>query len=102
MLTNLLKDRVQIQNKTTTLTSAGNTEIWTPVQTRYARVIPLDAKTIAQYQQLNSMVTHKIIFGGSVSLTLGKSRFKHGSKTYQPVVPPQEMNSMTIIFVREI
>jgi head-tail adaptor len=102
MFPNLLKDRIQIQRKTTMLTAAGETEIWTPVQTKFARVIPLDAKAIAQYQQLNSVVTHRIIFRGSVDLGLGTVRFKHGSRTYEPVNPPQEIENTTVVLVREV
>lgn len=101
MLSNLLRNRVQVQEKATTMTATGPTEVWKPVQWKYARVVTLDARARAHYQQLQSEVTHKIIFRGSVSLSLGNNRFLHGSKTYEPVEPPQEIEGATVIMVKE-
>jgi len=101
-LANLLKDRVQIQVKTTTQTALGETIVWKPLETRYARVIPLDAKARAIYQQLQSQVSHKVIFRGSVSLSLGNNRLLWGSKTLEPVEPAQEIEGATIVVVREV
>lgn len=102
MRTNVLKDRVQIQLKTTTLTAGGETEVWSPVQTCFARVIPLDAKAIAQYQQLESQVSHRIVFGSALSIGLGTHRFVHGAKTYIPSLPPQVINGQTVVVVKEV
>lgn len=101
-LANMLKDRVIIQVKTTTQTALGETVIWKPVETRYARVIPLDAKARAVYMQMQSIVTHKVIFRGSVSLNLGNNRLLWGSKTLEPVEPPQLLNDTTIVMVKEV
>jgi len=102
MLSNLLKNRVQVQERTTTQTATGETEVWKPVQWKYARVVPLDARARAHYQQLQSEVTHKIIFRGSVNISLADNRFLHGAKIYKPVEPPQEINNTTIIMVKEV
>jgi head-tail adaptor len=101
MLTNILKDRVQIQEKTTTQTATGAVEVWKPVQWKYARVVPLDARARAYFQQIHSEVTHKIIFRGSVSLSLGNNRFLHGAKIFKPIEPPQEIEGATVIMVKE-
>jgi len=101
-LANMLKDRVAIQLRTATQTSAGETVIWTPVETRYARVIPLDANARAVYQQLKSEVTHKIVMRGTVSLDLGLNRFKWKDKTLEPVEPAQEINNSTVVMVKEV
>jgi len=102
MITNLLKDMVRIQLKTATQTSLGQTETWTPVETRYASVIPLDAKARLQYQQLNSEVSHQILMRGSVSLNLGLNRFKWRDKTLEPVEPPQVVGNSTVIMAKEV
>lgn len=101
MLPNILKDRVQIQVKTTTQTALGETVVWKPVETRYARVIPLDARARAAYQQMQSEVSHKVVFRGSVSLSLGINRLLHGSKTYKLVEPPQSVGDTTVVVVKE-
>lgn len=102
-LANALKDRVMIQVKTATHTSMGETVIWTPVSARYARVIPLDAKARAVYQQLKSEVTHKIIFRkGAVTLTLGNNRIKHGSKTYEPLEPTLDVGDSMVLMAKEV
>ncbi len=68
-LANILRDRVLIQVKTSTQTALGETEVWRPVESKSARVIPLDAKARAVYMQMKSEVSHKVIFRGSVSLS---------------------------------
>jgi len=103
MTTNILKDRVTIQEKVPTrLAVGGESVVWKPVETRYARVIPLDARARAVYQQLQSEVSHKVIFRGNVSLSLGNYRLLWGAKTLEPVEPPQIIENSTVIVVKEI
>lgn len=101
-LTNLLRDRVQIQVRVATQTATGETVIWTPVETRYARVVPLDAQARAVYQQLQSQVTHKVVMRGSVTLNLGNNRLLWGSKTLEPVEPVQEVGNASVVMVKEV
>lgn len=102
-LVNILKDRVTIQLRTATQTVTGETVIWTPVETRHARVIPLDAKARAVYQQLQSQVSHKVIFRGSVSLSLGNNRMLWKDKTLEPVEPVQTLDDNTsVVMVKEV
>lgn len=102
-LANLLRDRVQIQVKTITRGPLGETIIWKPVATRYARIVPLKAEARAAYQQLNSVVSHKIVFNkGAVDLSLGNNRILHGSKIYEPVEPPQIIGNQIVIVVKEV
>lgn len=101
ILTNMLKDRVEIQVRVATLISTGETVVWKPVETRYARKVPLDVKTIAQYQQLNTVVTDKFIFRGSVTIELGKYRLIHGGKTYEPMATARALANTTIVMVKE-
>ena len=102
-MANALKDRVTVHVKTTTQTALGETVVWKPVASRYARVIPLDAKARAVYMQTQSEVTHKIIFAkGAITLTLGDNRIKHGSKTYEPMEPTQDIGNSMVVMVKEI
>ena len=102
-MANALKDRVSIQVKTTTQTALGETVVWSSVSSRYARVIPLDARARAVYMQMQSEVTHKIIFAkGAVTLTLGNNRINHGSKTYEPMEPTQDIGNSMVVMVKEI
>lgn len=103
MNANILKDRVQIQVRTVTMGATGETVVWKPVACKHARVIPLRAEARAAYQQLNSVVSHKIVFNkGAVDLTLGNDRILHGSKTYEPVEPTQDINNTTVVAVKEV
>ena len=103
MLSSILKDRVEVQVKTTTQTALGETEVWSTVGNRYARIIPLDARARAVYMQNQSEVTHKIVFGkGAVTLTLGNNRINHGSKTYEPVEPTLDIGNSMTVMVKEV
>lgn len=101
-LTNILKDRVQIQLRTSTQGPGGEAVVWSPVETRYCRKIPLDVRTISQYQQLNTVVTDKFLFRGSVTIELGKYRLLHGGKVYEPVESAQHLADMTVVIVKEV
>lgn len=102
-LANILKDRVTIQVKTTTQTALGETVVWKPVEKRHARVVPLDATARAVYMQMQSQVSHKVIFRGSVSLSLGDNRLLWGSKILKPVEPVQTLDNKTsVVMVREV
>lgn len=102
MRTNLFKDKIIIQQKTSTLTATGETVVWKPVQTRYGRVIPLSAQARSQYQQMNSVVTHKVVFEKGVTLNLSDYRFLHLDKSYKPVEPSQTILNNTVVIVKEI
>ena len=101
-MANMLKDRVSIQVKTTIRTALGQSEVWSPVETRYARVIPLDAKARAVYMQMQSVVSHKVIFRGSVSLSLGANRFLWKDKVLEPAEPAQDIGNATVVACREV
>jgi len=101
MLPNILKDRVQLQEKTVTQTALGQTITWKPICAYYARVIPLDVKAIAAYQQLSTVVTHKILLRGTVEINLGSHRIVHGSKTYEPQSSAKHYENVTEIVVEE-
>ena len=99
----MLRDRVSVQVRTTTQTSIGETVVWKPVAHRYAQVVPLDARAKLAYQQTQKEITHRIIFSkGAVALTLGNNRIIHGSKTYEPVEPTQDIGNSMLVMVKEI
>lgn len=101
--TNLLKQRVQIQIRSSTITAIGEAIVWSPSAARYARIVPLKAEARAVYQQMNSVVSHKIIFSkGVVSLSLGNNRILHGSKIYEPVESPQTIGNSMVVMVKEV
>lgn len=102
MRANLFKDRIQVQQRTVAEGAMGNTITWKPVQNRHGRVIPLSAQARAQYQQIGTTVTHKIIFEKGITLNLADYRFKCLSKTYQPTEPPITLEDNTVIVVKEI
>ncbi len=102
-LADALKNRVTIQLRTATQTATGETIIWTPVETRYARVILLDVAARAVYQQLQSQVTHKVMMRGVVTLNLGNNRLLWGDKILEPVEPVQTLDDKTsVVMVKEV
>lgn len=102
MRTNLLRDRIQVQIRTVSEGALGQTVVWKPVQYIYGRVVPLDAKSVAAYQQLGSSVSHKIISARGVTLNLADYRFKHLNKTYAPASPPITLADNESIAVSEV
>ena len=101
-LVNMLKNRVTIQVKTTTQTATGDTVVWKPVETKYARVVSLDAQARAVYMQMESVVSHKVIFRGSVSLSLGNNRLLWKDKVLELVEPAQGVGNATVVMVKEV
>jgi len=101
-LADKLRYRVAIQVKTTTQTALGETAVWKPVETRYANVVPLDAKAQAIYQQLKSEVSHKVTFRGDVAIALGSNRLLWRGKVLEPVGPVQNVDNSTIVAVKEV
>ena len=101
-LTNVLKDRVQIQLRTSTRGPLGETVVWSPVAILNCRVIPLDAKAQAVYMQMKSEVSHKVIFRDGVSLSLGNNRLLWKDKTLELVEPMQVVGNATVVLVKEV
>lgn len=101
-LTNALRDRVSIQFRFAVQGALGETIIWTPVEMKHCRVIPLDVKAIAIYQQMQSEVTHKVVFRESVSLSIGNNRLLWKDKILEPVEPPQSVGNATVVMVKEV
>lgn len=100
-LVNVLRDRVTIQVSVPTRTALGETVVWKRVSTRYARVISLDARVRAVYQQIKSEVSHKVIFRGSVDISFGTNRLLWKGKILEPVEPAQSVGDSTIVVVKE-
>ena len=84
---NIFKDRVHIQLKVVTEVTLGQTIKWKPVETRYARVTAVSARTKAEYQQLKTEVTHRVAFRDAVSLNIGLNRFIWKDRTLELVDP---------------
>lgn len=97
----IFKDRIQVQQRTTTESAMGSTITWKPVQWRYGRVIPLSAQARAEYQQLNTEVTHRLLFEKGITLNLADYRFKHLGKTYELTQPPITLENNTVIVCKE-
>lgn len=108
MLPGAFRDRVMIQHRTVTEKATGVDETWADVETRWGRVIPLDARARAEYAQVKSEVTHAVEFRGRVGLALGDDRLvwmTGGSKVLKLVEPPRYPNGRrdcTRVAVREV
>lgn len=102
MLAGVLKQRVKLQEKTITQGALGQTIVWKPIQDLYARVMPLSVQAIAQFQQLDTSVTHKILLRGTVEINLGIHRLLHKTKTYQPKQSAKHYDGVTEVVVSEI
>jgi hypothetical protein len=102
MYSNILTEKISIQEGTATDGILGRTIIWKPIGEFYGRIIPIDAKAQIAYQQLNKVITHKILLRGKVTITLGKHRFLSNYVEYDPIEPVQMVNGDSSILVREI
>jgi len=107
MLPGTFRDRIQIQHRTVIPKATGVDETWANVETRAARVIPLDARARAEYAQLRSEVTHVVEFHGRVSLALGDDRlvWMTGSSVLELADPPRYTTgraNCTRVAVREV
>jgi len=65
-------------------------------------VIPLSVQARAEYQQLNTFASHKIVFEKGITLNLADYRFKHLDKTYEPTEPPITIENNTTVVVKEV
>ncbi len=92
---NVLRSKVQLQEKVASQGALGQTVVWKPVQDLHARVIPLDVKTIADYMQLSTQVTHKVVLRGTVEVELGKHRFLYGSMVFEPQSSAKHYDGVT-------
>ena len=91
---------IQLQERTVTEGATGITETWRPVGYFYAKVIPLDVRTVADYQKLNTVVSHKILIKGEVNVKIGKHRFV-GDKIYVVSTSAKYYRGYTEVMVRE-
>jgi len=97
-----MNEVVRIQERTATLDSNGETNVWNPIETRHANVIPLDARARLLYSELKSTVAHKVIFHGEVTIRLGDHRLLWRDKTLLPVAPAEYWNGNTSVVVRQL
>ncbi|HUW57737.1 MAG TPA: head-tail adaptor protein [Planctomycetota bacterium] len=101
------RDRVKIELCTRTQTATGWEETWSDVQTRWARVIALDPAARARYAQIESEVTHKVVFHGAVTLAIADNRLvwlTRGAKVLELLEPPRDPDGLgrhTEVAVRE-
>ncbi len=98
---NISKAKVQLQLKTATQGALGQTVTWAPVASYWARIIPADVRTIATYQALDTVVTHKVIIQGTVDVALGLNRFVRGTTIYNPSATGQHLEGQTVVPVVE-
>jgi len=98
----MMKDVVLIEERTVTLSAVGETVTWSPSGTkRHCEIVPVSASARLAYQQMNSVVTHKVRFNGKATIRLGDHRFVWGSKTLVPSQPPEIINGKTVVLVSE-
>jgi hypothetical protein len=98
----MMKDVVLVEERTVTLSAVGETVTWSPAGTkRHCEVIPVSASAKLAYQQMNSVVTHRVVFNGKVTVRLGDHRFVWGAKTLIPSQPAEISGGKTVVMVRE-
>jgi head-tail adaptor len=100
------RDRIIIQERVTTITALGTTEIWSTVETRWARAVEIKTDGKAKYQQIgHDDVTHRFVFRGNVDIDMTKNRFVWRSERYEAVEPAKDPDSTgryTTIAVRKV
>ena len=101
MLASALKQRIQLQEKSVVQGPLGQIVTWQYVRDLFGRRIPVDVRTAAQYQQLNTQVSDKCIFRGAVQIELGKHRLLHRGKVFIPQASAKQYDGVTEIVVLE-
>jgi len=102
MLANVLKDRIEIQKKVKVRGALGETVNYKPYCNAYASVIPLDVKTQAQYQQLNTVAQYLVTMRDGLNITLGNYRFKWNEKTLEPSATQTKRSGFITIPCKEV
>lgn len=97
MITNFLKTKCTIQNKTSTTGAMGETEAWANGEIRWCRRISVDVMTRTAFMQNNTIVTDKFLFDGIVTLSLGKERILYQGKVYELVESAQHIEGKTVV-----
>lgn len=94
-------DRVGLEVKTTTPGPTGSGGSWASLGTKWARVIPLSAEARVLYGSLQGVVTHKLVFPGSVVIALGQHRINWHGRTLYPAAPAQQFGASTVVVLKE-
>lgn len=102
MLANILNTRIQILEKVATTSAHGQDVIWKPVRTCWARITPLSTKTIAEYQQQHTDVSHSILMATGGDMRLGINRAYHAGHTYEPAISAVKAADCTTVVVRQL
>ena len=108
MLAGTFRDRIQIQHRTRTPKATGVNEVWTNIGIRWARVIPLSARSRLEYAQVQSEVTHEVEFRERVEIVLGDDRLvwlTGSSRMLELVEPPfyaGGLDAHTRVAVRQV
>lgn len=101
MITNILNRQVGVQEATVSTGVTGQTRTWGASTTYYARKVPVDVKTVAAYQQLGTVVTHRFIFRGQLDIQIGKHRIVDSETYYTVTVTGQKLADCTIVYTAE-
>jgi len=102
MLSNILRSKVTLQKKTISQGPLGSIVTYIPVHEYYARVIPLDVRTIAQFMQLGTVASYEVVIRKGVTVTLGNHRILWRGKTLEPTATQTEKDEVSIIPCKEI
>ena len=102
MLASMLRSKVKLQEKTIIQGPLGQVVIWKPIHEYYARVIPLDVRTIAQFMQLGTVASYEVVIRKGVTVTLGNHRILWRGKTLEPTATQTEKDEVSIIPCKEI
>ena len=102
MLASMLRSKVKLQEKTIIQGPLGRFVTWKPIHEYYARVIPLDVRTIAQFMQLNTVASYEVLMRKGATITLGNRRILWRGKTLEPTATQTEKDEVSIIPCKEI
>ena len=100
MPSKIYKRRVSVETQTATQTATGETVDWTTVDPydRWAHIVPLTAEARAVYMQMQTIVTHKLVFHGRLDINYQQNRFVLDDDTVLTIVgPPQYIGQSTMV-----
>jgi len=96
-----LRHRVGVQTRTLTQTSLGTTESLSAEVVRWAAVNPLPPRVRMKYAQREVDATHELVFRGSVTVTVGETRFRWKGRYLVPAEPAMVHDGRTTVIARE-
>ena len=102
MLTNILKRKATILEKSVVSGALGDTKTWASIGSFWTRKVSVGVSTRQAYMQNNTVVSDKFIFNGELDLRLGNHRIEYDGNTYELAESAMHQEGMTTVITRRL